>query len=47
VKHRAGGHGSHVSHSEDLLTQELLFDIGDDIEVVFVGGKKVFEGGIF
>jgi hypothetical protein len=23
-----------------------LFNIGDDIEIVLIGGKKVFEGGI-
>jgi hypothetical protein len=46
VKHRAGGHGSHVTHSKDQLSLELLFDIGDDIQIVFVGSEQVFERGI-
>jgi len=46
VKDSAGGHGSHVSHTEDLLALELLFDVGDDVEIVLIGGKKVFEAGI-
>jgi hypothetical protein len=46
MKDRAGGHGSHISHSKDLLAQELLFDVRDDVEIVLIGGEQVLEAGV-
>jgi hypothetical protein len=46
MKDRAGGHGSHISHSEDLLAQELLLDVRDDVEIVLIGGEQVLEAGV-
>jgi hypothetical protein len=43
MKDRAGRHGSHISHSEDLLAQELLLDVRENIQIVLIGGEQVFE----
>jgi hypothetical protein len=47
VKDRAGGHRSHISHSEDLLALEFLLDVRDDIQIVLIGTEQVFEAGVF
>jgi hypothetical protein len=46
MKDRAGRHGSHISHSEDLLAQELLLDVRENIQIVLIGGEQVFEAGV-